>query len=118
MAIDEAVGRLPDGIGVFQPVRPTPGASNQPVSTVAEAGRPVFRVFPNPFRQSAFVSTDNPGQFQLQLASAPGNVLMLKEWAGPNHTLELELSGLPAGLYFLSILEEGRIIQVKRLIKR
>lgn len=114
---DQAIGRLPNGTGAFQVVQPTPGASNQPLSALADTERPQFRVFPNPFWQSFFVSANAGGPFHLRLSDAMGNIISTVEWDGHGQPLELQASGLPAGLYFLSILKEGSVVHAERLVR-
>ncbi|MCB9290258.1 MAG: CotH kinase family protein [Lewinellaceae bacterium] len=115
---DQAIGRLPNGTGNFQVVYPTPGASNQPVSDVEEkALRPrLFTVFPNPFRQSVTVQVKSYGPTRFQVANALGQPLMeINNREGG--VQQLDLSALPSGLYLLSLLKEGRPVQVEKLFK-
>ncbi|MCB9295759.1 MAG: lamin tail domain-containing protein [Lewinellaceae bacterium] len=117
-ATDQAVGRLPDGTGSFQVVAPTPGASNQPLSGIAEpAGRPVvFRAFPNPFREAVTLRVESSGRFRFRVSNALGQTLQEAESQG-GQELNLGLPGLPPGLYLLSVLEEGRPAQTEKLLK-
>ncbi|MCO6477016.1 MAG: CotH kinase family protein [Phaeodactylibacter sp.] len=117
-AADQAIGRLPNGTGDFRVVQPTPGASNQPLSAVAnqkDAGR-LFTAFPNPFREAVSLRLKTPGPYRYRLANAWGQPIMEVE-SRRQPTIELSLSGLPAGLYLLTLLEEGRPLQVEKLLK-
>ncbi|MCB0546943.1 MAG: CotH kinase family protein [Phaeodactylibacter sp.] len=114
---DQAIGRLPNGTGNFQVVHPTPGASNQPLSSVAgKDSVQGISVYPNPFRETVTLEAKGAGVFQFRLSNALGQSIQEGNgWRG--QPLELDLSGLPAGLYLISVQEDGRAAQSEKLIK-
>lgn len=76
--------------------------------------RPFARLFPNPAGEAATVSLPDGAGATLLLRDAQGR--MLRQWAAAGGRAELDLHGLPPGLYALEVMGgPGR--QVLRLIK-
>ena len=85
------------------------------LTSVAEAGesKPVFEVFPNP--AGNWVQLRLPAasvEYELRLLNAQGQAL--QTWLIKDQQTEIDLSRLPAGLYFLQLPELG---QVRSLLK-
>jgi hypothetical protein len=96
---DEATGRIPNGTGVMQPVTPTPGASNVPVS-INEVPLPEYSLLPNPFNYSLIV-TSAESITQLRLLDITGKVLLAQK--NPGNSVELNIKTLADGMYFLQL---------------
>ncbi|MCC6724378.1 MAG: CotH kinase family protein [Saprospiraceae bacterium] len=102
----QAIGRLPNGTGAFQPVQPTPGAINQPPTAVQEAAsdEQVLLVFPNPAtnRISVKLMKENEAIEEMALMDANGRQHL--HWKGSGRkTLELAIEPVLSGMYFLKI---------------
>lgn len=79
-----------------------------------------FRLYPNP----------NSGAFTLELPQAAtsgmhfrilsltGQILMKKIAEAGSARQKLEVEALPAGLYFLQVVEEGRVVGMERFVKQ
>ncbi|MCB0571059.1 MAG: S8 family peptidase [Phaeodactylibacter sp.] len=82
-----------------------------PVSAAFEPVVPMLRLWPAPAHERLYVEwagSEPPGQWRLSTAS--GILLPLPPPPGPGHyTAELDVSGLPAGLYFLQVEFAGEV---------
>lgn len=94
----------------------------QEIVSTSEPGEPdfEFRVFPNP----------NSGAFTLELPQAAtpgmafriigltGQILLEKRAEAGSAQQALEARLLPAGLYFVQVIEDGRVVGIKRFVKQ
>jgi CotH protein/type IX secretion system substrate protein/lamin tail-like protein len=114
-ATDAASGRLPNGTGPFQPVTPTPGAHNEPLTTdVFENENGIEAVvYPNPFSGEVSISFSKKGVAlaEVLLSDALGNVVA----KGKGKTIPT--AGLPAGMYFLIVKTEGGNLLTRKVVK-
>jgi spore coat protein H len=103
---DQAIGRLPNGTGEFQPVQPTPGATNQPPTDTEEAAalHPVIHVFPNPAAShlSVSIASQNESIAALELVDANGRQQLLRNGLN-SQMVELEIGPGMSGLFFLRV---------------
>lgn len=91
---------------------------------VSDTEAPVWnnevKIFPNPVQETATLSLqlEQPAGVALSLFSASGQMLRMGNFslASGAHTLPVDCSGLPAGLYFLS-LQLGRDVLTQKIIK-
>jgi hypothetical protein len=102
---DRAWGRLPNGTGPFQAVHPTPGASNEPLSSTpwVENRSISWSVFPNPFAGELTVRFHDPN-FQagrITLSDALGRQRF--ELVNPGREIRFFTAGLPPGIYFVVV---------------
>ena len=75
----------------------------------------LIRVFPNPTTGNFTVD----GNFQaaaIQLFTANGQ--LLKTRVQQNLPFEMDISGLPSGLYFIRAFSEGNEVLMKRIVKK
>ncbi|RZL00723.1 MAG: T9SS type A sorting domain-containing protein [Hymenobacter sp.] len=99
-----------------------PGQSRQlpvPTTRLVQEAAPTLSVYPNPSRGQLTVQiTGLAGQeYRLRLANILGREvrsLSLRP-EQTNNGLAVDLSGLPAGLYFYSLLSNDKILMTKRL---
>lgn len=99
-----------------------PGQSRQlpvPTARLVQEAAPTLSVYPNPSRGQLTVQiTGLAGQeYRLRLANILGREvrsLSLRP-EQTNNGLAVDLSGLPAGLYFYSLLSNDKILMTKRL---
>jgi hypothetical protein len=78
----------------------------------------LFQVFPNPNSGLFSISIDGgfaPGS-QVEIYNTLG-ALIRKQVPGPEAKLEIDLSGEPAGLYILQIIDGNQAIHVSKMIK-
>jgi hypothetical protein len=113
-----AFGRIPNGTGPFVQVNPTPGAINQPFSSVSENGseRLSITVFPNPTTGNLTVQWGSPAEAQVQVWSATG----LRVYAGAHAggTASLDLSRLAPGAYWVQLVGENWSGRGKVVVKK
>lgn len=105
---DAAFGRIPNGTGPFVQVNPTPGAVNQPFSSVSEngGGNATIVLYPNPTTGAMTVEWGSPAEAQIQVWSATGVLVYAGVHAGG--AARLDLSGLPPGAYWVQVVGENR----------
>ncbi|MCB0553618.1 MAG: T9SS type A sorting domain-containing protein [Phaeodactylibacter sp.] len=72
-------------------------------------------ISPNPGASSLAVQWEGYGLESLILLSLDGRVLLDKHLTSGQHTIELDVSGLPRGIYLLYF-RNGREVQVKKVI--
>ena len=100
---DVSFGRCPNGSGTFAFMPPSFGADNIsscaiPVTTVTDIGP--LQIYPNPATNQLTVETNRQQLQQGALWSARGRRIRSFSITGKT---TLDLSGLPPGLYFLSV---------------
>jgi spore coat protein H len=103
---NDAFGRIPDAIGPFEEVEPTPGAMNVPLSAVFDI-TPVttLTAFPNPNQGTFILDTEAllGKTVQAQLIDARGATLwMQSDWRMTSVQTELNFE-LPTGIYYLHL---------------
>lgn len=112
---DVAIGRLPNGTGAFQVVSPTPGASNEPVSVGSGIQLKVFSIYPNPVAERLRLETPEDGNYLTMISDASGRTLQTYQWSGQQFETSLKV---PAGSYFLTVVEDGQTVFTTKLIKQ
>jgi ligand-binding sensor domain-containing protein len=80
---------------------------------VAEPSR--FTIYPNPARDHALLRFDQAGADRIQLLNTQGQ-LMRELGATTAGTIRLDLTGIPAGCYILSITAAGRVEQRRLMV--
>jgi hypothetical protein len=111
---DAAVGRLPNGTGALQAVNPTPGASNEPLSTGEGIAIKPFAVYPNPVNSWLTIEAPEGGQYEAQLFNLAGQMMQQYHWNGQATQWDLQV---PAGMYLLLINENGQAIFSTKVVK-
>ncbi len=112
--LDQAIGRLPNGTGEFQPVQPTPGAINQPPTATQEAEtlRSFLQVFPNPATSHLSISIVSKTEsiVAVELLDASGRQHLLRNGLN-SQSVELTVDPALSGLYFLRVkTSAGRVV--------
>ncbi len=83
-------------------------------SLSAAKSRAGLKIYPNPTERILKVRTDSPDRQRIsQLIGASGKVVRKAEFVG---SLELDLSGLPVGMYYLRITDENRLTSTHKII--
>lgn len=81
---------------------------------------PSISAYPNPARgytKLALSQSFNNGNFKVRISNTIGRVIGTYELpATEQKVLELDLKGLPAGVYFYSLLVDDKTVETKRLI--
>ena len=112
---DVSYGRLPNGIGEFVFMHPTPGSFNNPLSNDVTT-KSNFHIFPNPATEHIVVNLVTPvNDGYLYIFDSSGSTisktrLLVQDEAVP-------VGHLPSGIYTISVLVQGRTVMSKRLIK-
>lgn len=83
---------------------------------------PVVKVFPNPYMEKVNVSFDSKeaGIAQISLTNASGSIvkkLQQQVATGTNTITMNDLSGQGAGIYFLNVAVNGKIVASNKLMK-
>jgi len=81
---------------------------------------PSISAYPNPARGYTKLALSQPfsnGNFKIRISNTIGRVIGTYELpATEQKVLELDLKGLPAGVYFYSLLVDDKTVETKRLI--
>jgi len=121
---DISFARVPNGSGGFQFHPPTYGANNDGeavidtfVVAVPTVLLPTVYLFPNPVQNQCTVSFADPSfvMDQLSVYDSNGDFLLRQKVNG--HTIDLDVSSLSPGLYFISILSDKGEKITKRFVK-
>ncbi|WP_020537433.1 MbnP family protein [Lewinella cohaerens] len=76
-----------------------------------------FKVYPNPGTTKAaniFIATDTDEVYQLQVTNAQGQ--LVRQMAQVHSNNEIDLGLKTAGLYFLSLQQNGKVVMTERLV--
>jgi len=88
------------------------------LSGVAEVskGRSVLRITPNPANGSCLVNLSGTAVTRLHMTDVSGRRVLEKPVPANEHKLNLDLSSLPAGTYFLQGINQGKTVVVEKLL--
>jgi hypothetical protein len=108
---DTTYGRFPNGSGEFGLMYPTFGKSNGFFTSINQDLKDQqVHIYPNPTRGDLFIEFPVKKNNQISVFSLTGREI--RRYQNLKETdLKIDLSGLPAGLYFLQI-NEGRLRKV------
>jgi Leucine-rich repeat (LRR) protein len=77
-----------------------------------------FSIYPNPVKSIATISFNATGNCTIQLADVSGNILQTKTIIGKgNNRVQLDVSKYAGGMYFVSIMNDGKLLQTLQLNK-
>lgn len=81
-----------------------------------------FSVFPNPIEDLVFINLNSQRNMQLEinLINNLGEIVMNKKTnvtAGADQNISFNVKGIPAGIYFIELNEEGNIIGQLKVVK-
>lgn len=115
----QATGRLPNGTGSFQPVNPTPGATNQPYTAVEEIGKSSLnlKIAPNPASSRVSITLESGVETlsEVELVSVRG-VVLLRKTLNNSAFCEMELDSVLPGVYFLKVKTTGGSVAWRKLV--
>ncbi len=118
---DEAYGRIPNGVGLFQLLVPTPAGSNIPLTSVLPIPEVLpLKLSPNPFQDvvSLELGETSSEDLRLQLFDAQGRALGQQLWpAGQPNFSWTGLSELLPGVYFLGIQQNGQWVNWQKIVR-
>lgn len=112
-----AYGRYPDGTGPFSTLYPTPGSSNQLISSIDEAhDLTVFTLYPNPVENVLMIQTKSDTHPQyIILYNVLGQVMAQKAW---QPLLAFDTAHLPEGIYLIASRENNSFQWIGKVIKQ
>ncbi|MEN0003925.1 MAG: CotH kinase family protein [Bacteroidota bacterium] len=120
MEDDEALGRLPNGTGAIQQVSPTPGASNEPLTSIQSLQAAVgISVFPNPSsgQFDLVIDNTNGASFSVRIADQLGRQVWAKKVQNSHSFAEqIALPNQASGLYFLIVRKEDGAVYTERIV--
>jgi hypothetical protein len=103
---DTSYGRLPNGNGPFQRLKPTPNAINQQLTKVNESedfSDSDFVMFPNPVSQVLNLkSKQKTSKIEITVYNNFGSLILQKSFFN-NDQHQLDVSALPKGIYYLRL---------------
>jgi hypothetical protein len=90
----------------------TSGRKGAPINSGAD-----FQMYPNPVSDilTLIIPISNSGVSHVRLLDLNGKVLMSQPTEAGMRTMELNVSGLPKGLYFVKLESKGKV-NLKRLV--
>ncbi|TPE44699.1 T9SS type A sorting domain-containing protein [Pontibacter mangrovi] len=80
---------------------------------------PSINAYPNPSRGYTSLALNLPGNnnYKIRISNTIGKVLAVQEVAPADKArVDLDLSSLPSGVYFYSLLVNGKTVETKRLV--
>lgn len=98
---DITYGRLPNGVGNFNYLLPTPGANNQQLAGSEKEDSFDVSIYPNPATDWIQINTEQEVNAAIQLYNLNGQIVLEDQMVGNYH--HLEVSHLPKGNYILRI---------------
>jgi spore coat protein H len=113
---DQALGRIPDGDGVWHIVSPSPGKSNWVLSS-EEVHSESIKLFPNPASHRINIENHNirtASRMHYQILNANGAEILKGEYTGNKNTIDV--NHLPPGMYIFSLSENGKNLFKKKLV--
>ena len=110
--VDIAFGRYPDGAVFLTELYLTPGATNNLLNTNDHPGKRFdFLIYPNPANRFLFIEhPDLVYQTKCELRNMSGQTLQ-QIILEPGDFTRIDVSGLPAGIYFLLIRGQHTIVE-------
>ena len=121
LGTDEAFGRLPNGTGIFQQVHPTPGASNEPVSTNEILVENLdWIINPNPFENEFFITIANAelSAPSVRIFDTQGTLKFEQLETFGGIPLAVNATNWASGLYFVVVQSNGRTIATKSIMRQ
>ncbi|NNE29098.1 MAG: T9SS type A sorting domain-containing protein [Saprospiraceae bacterium] len=118
LGTNDALGRIPNGVGPMQEVEPTPGASNMEINNVLDKDPFDLKLYPNPSTGFITLETSQPMRSpgSILLFDAQGTLRLQSEYPAGQMKGNIELSHLPSGLYLITILSEDGLTSTHRII--
>ncbi|WP_082815205.1 T9SS type A sorting domain-containing protein [Pontibacter akesuensis] len=80
---------------------------------------PSINAYPNPSRGYTSLALNLPGNdsYKIRISNTIGKVLTVQEVAPAERAkIDLDLTSLPSGIYFYSLLVNGKTVETKRLV--
>ena len=112
---DMSFGRFPNGTGPWMELEPTFNFNNNHIS-IEEQEVSGFKVFPNPANTFVTLSGTKVNDAVLQLFSIDGMLILEEQTYSVKH--QLDISELPPGLYFLSLVNDRGRTNERLIITR
>jgi CotH kinase protein/Lamin Tail Domain/Secretion system C-terminal sorting domain len=106
---DKGYARRPNGTGSFVIQNPTFKANNDMVGTQDPLTQDAFRIFPNPTTGLCNITSEGASQLHhVEVTDAQGRMIVQQNAA--DQSVQLDLSALNGGLYFIRI-NQGAVVQ-------
>jgi len=103
---------MQDSTDCYTPIEPRERRSNQQASSSSG-----FTIYPNPGIASVSITLQNETDVEntVELRNSVGELIMLQRTSAPK--ISLDVSGVSAGIYNISVYSERSPVQTKRWIK-
>ncbi len=115
---DQAVGRIPNGIGPFQILTATPGKSNETTTSIfTSSNLPLeYKIFPNPTNKRLILRSAKTLErpIRIKLINLLGQPMMEEIWEGNG---EWDISHLPPGIYNLITKDNSHTTLLGKIVK-
>lgn len=82
---------------------------NAPVSFVSEQNRINFQIYPNPVHDKLFIANTSKKAEVFMISKIGGEVILKGQLNSQNENHEINLDGLPSGIFIISILGEDSL---------
>jgi len=112
---DVSMGRIPDGVGDFVKMTPTPGLENITVSTVEIQKTNSLQITPNFTNSFINVSLQKSDTKKITISIIDVNGAIVKSVVNDNNTL-IDVSELPKGIYFVNVVS-GKNSYLSKFVK-
>jgi hypothetical protein len=115
---DISYGQYPDGSGNFRILHYTPGSSNMILDIDDVLSEHGIRIFPNPFGNyiTIVLPEDLPGGSVVRITDLNGRTVAEVD-ASNNSGITIPTAELEAGVYFLSVLSDGKVMHATKIVR-
>jgi len=91
--------------------------ANKDKATAQKIAKHVFNMYPNPANGKVTIDLPSDGVYQISLANISGKVMKHVETAVNTTTVEIDVAGLPKGMYMATLKSESGQLLQKLLIE-
>lgn len=93
---------------------------DEPVGTLAPAGKTRIRIFPNPNPGTFSVELPEPAQegMRFRIVGLTGQALREQTIPAGGKLQTVQTGDLPGGLYFLQVVSEGKVVAMEKFVKQ
>jgi len=116
---DQTLGKIPNGVGAFTSLTPSPNASNETVTTsIASIFNTSIQLTPNPTSTylSIIIEEDLPNDIVVNISNFQGQTVFNKVLNRYKGTRLIWNSDQPKGIYIVQFLNKGNLVGYQKVV--